>query len=196
MEYFFIDDPVSSLDDNHLIELAVDVAELIKSSQSNLKFIITTHNPLFYNVLFNAFNSTDSRYSYRPRHSVKKHLEKLDDGTFLLTDAKDSPFSYHLALLTELNNAIISDNIQKYHYNFLRNILEKTATFLGYENWGELLPAESREAYCRRINLYSHSKHSGEESSIVKEEDKRVLTYLVKEVLIPQYHFHSIVDHK
>lgn len=196
LEYFFIDDPVNSLDDNHLIELAVDVAELIKSSQSNLKFIITTHNPLFYNVLFNAFNNADSRYSYSPRHSVKKHLEKLDDGTFLLTDAKDSPFSYHLALLTELNNAIISDDIQKYHYNFLRNILEKTATFLGYGNWGELLPAESREAYCRRINLYSHSRHSGEESSIVKEEDKRVLTYLVKEVLIPQYHFHSIVDHK
>lgn len=196
LECFFIDDPVSSLDDNHLIELAVDVAELIKSSQSNLKFIITTHNPLFYNVLFNAFNTADSRYSYKPRHSVKKHLEKLDDGTFLLTDAKNSPFSYHLALLTELNNAIISDDIQKYHYNFLRNILEKTATFLGYGNWGELLPAESREAYCRRINLYSHSRHSGEESSIVKEEDKRVLTYLVKEVLIPQYHFHSIVDHK
>lgn len=34
LECFFIDDPVSSLDDNHLIELAVDVAELIKSSQS------------------------------------------------------------------------------------------------------------------------------------------------------------------
>lgn len=196
LEYFFIDDPVSSLDDNHLIELAVDVAELIKSSQSNLKFIITTHNPLFYNVLFNAFNNADSRYSYSPRHSVKKRLEKLDDGTFLPIDTNDSPFSYHLALLTELNKAILSDDIQKYHYNFLRNILEKTATFLGYKNWGELLPAESREAYCRRINLYSHSKHSGEESSIVKEEDKRVLTYLVKEVLIPQYHFHSIVDHK
>lgn len=196
LEYFFIDDPVSSLDDNHLIELAVDIAELIKSSPSKLKFIITTHNPLFYNVLFNAFNNADSRYSYKPRHSVKKRLEKLDDGTFLLIDTKDSPFSYHLALLTELNKAIISDNIQKYHYNFLRNILEKTATFLGYENWRELLPSESREAYCRRINLYSHSKHGGEESSIVKEEDKRVLTYLVKEVLIPQYHFHSIVDHK
>lgn len=77
LEYFFIDDPVSSLDDNHLIELAVDVAELIKSSQSNLKFIITTHNPLFYNVLFNAFNNADSRYSYSPRHSVKKTLGKI-----------------------------------------------------------------------------------------------------------------------
>lgn len=47
LEYVFIDDPVSSLDDNHLIELAVNLAELIKSNESDLKFIITTHNPLF-----------------------------------------------------------------------------------------------------------------------------------------------------
>lgn len=32
LEYVFIDDPVSSLDENHLIELAVNIAELIKSS--------------------------------------------------------------------------------------------------------------------------------------------------------------------
>ncbi|HAC26522.1 MAG TPA: anticodon nuclease, partial [Marinobacter hydrocarbonoclasticus] len=53
LEYVFIDDPVSSLDENHLIELAVNLAGLIKSSQSGLKFIITTHSPLFYNVLHN-----------------------------------------------------------------------------------------------------------------------------------------------
>jgi hypothetical protein len=35
---------------HHLIELAVNISELIKSSTSDLKFIITTHNPLFYNV--------------------------------------------------------------------------------------------------------------------------------------------------
>jgi wobble nucleotide-excising tRNase len=55
LEYVFIDDPVSSLDENHLIELAVDLAQLIKSNQSELKFIITSHNPLFYNVLHNEF---------------------------------------------------------------------------------------------------------------------------------------------
>ena len=47
LEYVFIDDPVSSLDENHLIELAVDLAQLIKSNESVIKFIITTHNPLF-----------------------------------------------------------------------------------------------------------------------------------------------------
>ena len=53
LEYVFIDDPVSSLDENHLIELAVSLASLIKSSRSDLKFIITTHSALFYNVLHN-----------------------------------------------------------------------------------------------------------------------------------------------
>ena len=48
----FIDDPVSSLDDNHLIELAVNLALIIKKS-NGLKFIISTHSPLFYNVLYN-----------------------------------------------------------------------------------------------------------------------------------------------
>ncbi len=51
--------PVSSLDDTHLIELAVNIAELIKSSKSeNLRFIITTHNPLFYNIFFNELHNS------------------------------------------------------------------------------------------------------------------------------------------
>lgn len=65
LEYVFIDDPVSSLDENHLIELAVNIAELIESSLSDVKFIITTHNPLFYNVLYNELNNADERTKYR-----------------------------------------------------------------------------------------------------------------------------------
>lgn len=197
LEYVFIDDPVSSLDDNHLIELAVNIAGLIKSSKSDLKFIITTHNPLFYNVLFNEFSNTNSSFGYKVKHSKKWRLEKLDDGTFLVEDSKESPFSYHLYLLSELEKATKSGDIQKYHFNFLRNILEKTSTFLGYTNWDELLPQESRSAYYRRIlNLSSHSKHHGEESYIIEENEKRVLRYLVEEVIIPTYHFRSSINNK
>ena len=177
LEYIFIDDPVSSLDDTHLIELAVNISELIKSSTSDLKFVITTHNPLFYNVLFNEFN--------RVRKTKKWMLEKLNDGTFSINELEnDSPFSYHLFLLSELEKAIQpTGEIKKFHFNFLRNILEKTSTFLGYKKWEELLPQESREAYYRRIiNLSSHSKHNGEEIAIVEENDKRVLGFLVNEI--------------
>lgn len=186
LQYVFIDDPVSSLDENHLIELAVDIAELIKSSQSDLKFIITTHNPLFYNVLFNEFNSKDSRYNFKPKYVIKNRLEKLEDNTYILQESNDSPFSYHLFLLSELEKAIESNSVQKYHFNFLRNILEKTSTFLGYKRWETLLPNErdgSRESYHQRIlNLSSHSKHSGEEITMIREEDKRVLSHLIREI--------------
>lgn len=187
LQYVFIDDPVSSLDDNHLIELAVNLAELIKSSQSDLKFIITTHNPLFYNVLFNEFNSSDSRYNYKPRHCVKRRLEKLDNGNFkFIEQPKDSPFSYHLFLLEELEKVRISGDIQKYHFNFLRNILEKTSTFLGYNEWKKLLPDDAngaREGYYKRIiEISSHSKFSGEEVSALTNQEKEVLRHLVEEI--------------
>jgi hypothetical protein len=196
LKYVFIDDPVSSLDDTHLIELAVNIAELIKSSTSELKFIITTHNPLFYNVLFNEFNNADPRSGYKARHCVKRRLSKLDDATYsLFNQISDSPFSYHLFLFAELDKALLSGDIQKYHFNFLRNILEKTATFLGHEQWKKLLPEDSREAYYNRIiNLSSHGKFSSEEVSVIEDNDKRVLAFLVDGIKTT-YHFNSNVNH-
>lgn len=176
LEYVFIDDPVSSLDENHLIELAVNLAQLIKESKSDLKFVITTHNPLFYNVLHNEF-----------KKATKYFLKKEEYGQYNLTDQpNDAPFSYHLFLKAEIERAIQTSQIQKYHFNFLRNILEKTSTFLGYENWGELLPkmedGKTNPYESRIINISSHSKHSAEEIVELTENDKRVLAYLLKEI--------------
>lgn len=176
LEYIFIDDPVSSLDENHLIELAVDLAQLIKNSESKIKFILTTHNPLFYNVLHNELGKAE-----------KYLLRKLDDNTYELnTQSNDSPFSYHLYLKTELEQAIRDNQLQKYHFNFLRNILEKTSTFLGYEKWGELLPQNNdgrpNPYESRIINISSHSKHTAEEINELTNNDKRVLGYLVQQL--------------
>lgn len=185
LEYVFIDDPVSSLDDNHLIELAVDLAQLIKSNESGVKFIITTHNPLFYNVLHNELNSDDG--NYKKRVFDRYRMTKFDDGTYqLISQPNDSPFSYHLYLKSELEKAIESGQLSKYHFNFLRNILEKTSTFLGYKKWGDLLPktddGKPNPYEARIINISSHSKHAGEEVADLTEDDKRVLRYLVNEI--------------
>lgn len=178
LEYIFIDDPVTSLDENHLIELAVDLATLIKSSKSDVKFVITTHNPLFFNVLFNEFK--DERYK-------KYILKKYEDGSFELEkQSNDSPFSYHLFLKKELEKVIETGEINKYHFNYLRNILEKTATFLGREKWSELLPKNSENKTnpyeTRIINILSHSSYSADETYIVNENDKKVLGYLIKKI--------------
>jgi len=191
LEYVFIDDPVSSLDENHLIQLAVDLAQQIKSSESAIKFIITTHNPLFYNVLHNELNRNDG--SHKQKHFEKYRMAKFDDGTFdLAKQPNDSPFSYHLYLKAEIEKAIQSGQVNKYHFNFLRNILEKTSTFLGYERWGDLLPrsndGEINPYEARIINISSHSKHAGEEVAYLTEDDKRVLRYLMDQ-LNSMYHF-------
>lgn len=184
LEYIFIDDPVSSLDDNHLIELAQTLATLIKSApQDGPKFIITTHNPLFFNVLFNAF-----------KKGLKYQLSQNEDGTFSLDRWNtDSPFSYHLHLIEKLKTASENDGFEKYHYNLLRNILEKTATFMGYEDWADLLPKTAdgtNDAYLKRVvDISSHSKHAGEEQPQLSKDEKRVLGYLLGETANKKYEF-------
>ncbi|MXO66581.1 AAA family ATPase [Altericroceibacterium endophyticum] len=199
LQIVFIDDPVSSLDDPHLIELAVDLAQLIKSCESSLRFIITTHNPLFYNVLHNELKNSFKKERggelttvYRPSQAMRWRLEKLRDGRFLLIEQDSrTPFSYHLLLISELKKAIDAENLQKYHFNFLRNVLEKTATFLGYQKWGDLLPQVdgAPDPFAARIvNLSSHSAHSGEEISEPDVKDKEKLVGLVN-YLFDRYHF-------
>ena len=196
LEYIFIDDPVSSLDDSHLIELAVDLATLIKNSAyiegNGLRFIITTHSPLFYNVLHNELNNDLKNpnqdgipvWLYKRGQAEKYRLDKKVDGTFQLEKSNDHPFSYHLFLLSELNKAINIGQIKKYHFSLLRNILEKTSTFLGYKRWEDLLEKTAEGApnpFASRImNISSHSAHAGEEVSDVEDKDKEKLGELVK----------------
>ncbi len=179
LAYIFIDDPVTSLDENHLIKLAVDLATRIKESDSDLKFIVTTHNPLFYNVMCNELSNA-KRY----------RLEKYEDGTYdVKLQKNDSPFSYHLFLLSKLKDAINSNDLQKYHFNMLRNILEKTSTFLGFSQWGDLFQGTNKEKYITRlINISSHSKVSHMEVSTITDEDKDMLKSIMEEIT-KRYHF-------
>lgn len=158
LEYVFIDDPVSSLDENHLIELAVNLASLIKFSQSSLKFIVTTHSPLFYNVLFNELNGKTCYL-----------LERFEDGSFTLIEKhgdSNKSFSYHLHLMRTIEQAIVENKIEKYHFTLLRNLYEKTASFLGYPKWSELLP-DDKQAYLNRIIQFT--SHSTLSSDVVAE---------------------------
>jgi len=172
LKYIFIDDPVSSLDENHLIELAVNIAGLIKTSKSQkLNFIISTHNPLFYNVLY---NETGVRSGCL--------LSRNDDGTFALEEKQgdsNKSFSYHLYLLETLENAIKHNQIQKYHFTLLRNLYEKTAQFLGYPRWSELLPDDKKTYMNRIIQFTSHSTLSNEVAAVPTEPEKQIVKFLL-----------------
>ncbi len=178
LEYVFIDDPVSSLDENHLIELAVTLAGLIKASESELKFIITTHNPLFYNVLHNELNS---KACYL--------LERHEEGLFSLTTKQgdsNKSFSYHMHLKQTLEQAIADNSIQKYHFTLLRNLYEKTANFLGYDKWSDLLdtaPGDKQGYLNRIIQFSSHRTLSSEEVAPPTEPEKQMVNLLLDNLL-------------
>jgi hypothetical protein len=175
LEYVFIDDPVSSLDENHLIELAVSLAALIKSSTSSVKFIISTHNPLFYNVLYNEL---DAKFG--------NILGRNQDGTFTLEEKKgdsNKSFSYHLYLKRTLQLAIEENQVQKYHFTLLRNLYEKTANFLGYPKWSELLP-DDKQAYLNRIIQFtSHSTLSNEAVAEPTAQEKQTVKFLLDNLI-------------
>ncbi|HBJ76747.1 MAG TPA: hypothetical protein DDY68_02660, partial [Porphyromonadaceae bacterium] len=176
LEYIFIDDPVSSLDENHLIELAIDIAEVIKKDESCLKFIITTHNSLFYNVLHSELNSKVNK-----KKLSSYMLTKNNDNTFNLEEKKgdsNSSFSYHLFLKEIIEKAIAENKVQKYHLAFLRNLYERTANFLGYPNWYEILPEEDRVCCGRILNLSHHSQLSYDTVAEPNEEEKEKIKHL------------------
>lgn len=185
----FIDDPVSSLDENHLIELAVDLGSLISKSRfengDGVRFIITTHNPLFYNVLYKEVSSAGCYL-----------LKREADGTLELegkNGAANKSFSYHLHLRRILEEAIVQNDIQKFHFNLLRNLYEKTANFLGYEHWTKLLKSvpDDRAEYLKKLtNHYSHRELSFEEVAEPTEQQKQDVDILLKN-LINNYGYFS-----
>ncbi|WP_368889675.1 anticodon nuclease [Morganella morganii] len=171
LEYVFIDDPVSSLDENHLIELAIDLAQLIRSSESDLKFIVSTHNPLFYNVLYNEVKAKSGYI-----------LKCFEDGLFEIEDKKgdsNKSFSYHLYIKRLIEEAIGKDEVKRYHFTLLRNLYEKTANFLGYPQWSDLLP-DNKQSYSRLVmNFYSHRTLSNEEVAEPTKPEKQTVKFLL-----------------
>lgn len=141
-----------------LEEMSSNQIDLIKSSTSDLKFIITTHSPLFYNVLYNELNS---KRCYL--------LERFEDGTFALEEKRgdsNQSFSYHLHLKKIIEKAIADNQVEKFHFTLLRNLYEKTASFLGYTKWQDLLETApgDKDAYLKRIITFSsHRTLSSEE---------------------------------
>lgn len=166
-----IDDPVSSMDDVRIVTVALYLADLIKRAKEeklDLKFLVTTHHALFFNVLFNSLRRQKSKAYVLSR--------ARGSGWNLKVQSKDSPFSYHLELINDIQQAIERNSIQRQHFNQFRTLLEKTATFLGYTHgWGELLAGPDSALLTQVLNLYSHDRFADLDSSEVATEYKDAL---------------------
>jgi hypothetical protein len=166
LEYIVIDDPISSIDDTKIIAMALKLIETADSLKNNsLKFFITTHHALFYNVLVNSF-SRNKKCNFKSYNLFK------NNQILKLSKQGDSPFAYHLSIKETIQKAIGSNSIERYHFNLFRNLLEKTSNFLGYNNWADCISENKRRDFIKLLNLYSHSRLSELESRELFNEDK------------------------
>lgn len=174
VKYIYIDDPISSLDDNNVIAVASNLAKLL--SNQNIKIVISTHHTLFYNVLCNEINKPEQLYFQR----------KAKSENYLLKDTSKTPFFYHIALLKELKEVSENGILYTYHFNILRNILEKTASFHGYRHFSSCLRKGNDDnsiVYTRIINLLSHGNYSVFEPKEMVEENKEYFRTILNDFL-------------
>lgn len=174
IRYIVIDDPVSSMDDTRIITVALELLELIKRIsrlENKLKVLITTHHGLFYNILHSE--------KIIECHKQPYLLTKSSNNIFSLNvQERESPFAYHNFIFTEIQKIINNNDIQKYHFNLFRALLEKTANFLGYSKWSDLLDeSESKNIVVKQLNLYSHSRLSEIEASRLTDEEKEAFKH-------------------
>lgn len=151
VKYVYIDDPISSLDENNAIALACELANIIRKEENNIKTVISTHHSLFFNVMFNELKLK--------RRTFFLHA----DGSqgYRLQDTKDTPFFHHIALLSELDRVAKSDIIHTYHFNGLRSVMEKAVSFFGYDKIDEVIHGLDDEVlFHRAVQLLSHGKYS------------------------------------
>ena len=175
VKFIYIDDPISSLDDNNAIAVASDLAQVLKKGKDKIKVIISSHHALFYNVMCNELKPFKATRHFLHKNSTYGHTLRATDET---------PFFHHVAILSELKQVINSTNIKTYHFNMLRSILEKTATFFGYDDFSKCIHGVDDEVlYARALNLLSHGKYSIYEPQEMGQDTKDLFINIVNAFL-------------
>ncbi|WP_034015937.1 AAA family ATPase [Pseudomonas aeruginosa] len=171
VKYVYIDDPISSLDENNAVMVAHHLAQMLAASPQQVKAVVSTHHVLFFNVLCNELRKSRKYFLARDARS----------GELLLSETDSTPFLYHLSSLVELHQAMQSGALYTHHFNVLRRVMEQTACFFGYAKWEECIkPAPEADdpnqtGYKRVIDLMSHGDYSLYEPREMLPENKEYL---------------------
>lgn len=182
VKYLYIDDPISSLDDNNAIAVASDLGQLLKSKDSQIGAVISSHHALFYNVMHNELDARKSKKTASYFLSQPKNT-----ASYVLRYTSATPFFHHVAMLTELHQAEKSGKLYTYHFNMLRSLLEKSASFHGFPNFSACIKQEDDDQdgtlHARLINILSHGNYSLYEPQEMLEENKAYFKRILDDFL-------------
>lgn len=178
VKYLYIDDPISSLDEHNAIAVANHLAQLLKRQDNKLKTVISTHHTLFFNVLCNELGKAR-------RYVINKH--SISGDYLLRPEEGDTPFFHHVAALAELYLAAQEDRLFTHHFNMLRTILEKTASFHGHKNFSVCIKQGNDDPdgilHTRLINILSHGNYSLYEPQQMLDENKEYFKKILNDFL-------------
>jgi len=160
--HFFIDDPVSSLDDHNIYVTAYTVYDLILKEYEKRKIIITSHHFGFLTILSDLLGKGTNADKFRNRDNSKKFKEFILEGNkddLSLIKTKNGVFLYHLRLLQILNQADKSKEVYTYHFALLRQVLENISSFLGVGQFSyvlEQIGITDKDRVAFIVNALSH----------------------------------------
>jgi hypothetical protein len=187
--HFFIDDPVSSLDDHNIFVTAGTLYDLIEKQFEKRKIIVTTHHIGLFSILGDWL--TKGEKSGRFKKKTKLNVLSLKSGELDLEQCDEDVFLYHLRLLQVLSIARDAKDIRAYHFVMLRQILENVASFLGVGQFGYVLNQigiTEPNRVADILNALSHKKVYYYESDAVVPDNLNIFEEVMSG-LIDKYKF-------
>lgn len=169
--HFFIDDPVTSLDDHNLFTTSFTISDLIENHYQDRKIIIATHHVGLFAILFDFLFKGEKASRYK--RIAKAYILTDQNGGLVLESCDSDVFLYHLRLLQLLNRARDADEVKAHHLVLLRQLLENVASFLGTGRIGHVLThigVDDEDNVARMLNALSHKNiYRYESDSLVKD---------------------------
>lgn len=205
IEYIYIDDPMSSLDDNNVIAFASQLYKVIRDSRKQednakragkedfrrIKFVVSSHHSLFFHVMLHGL-SDDAKLG---RYYL--HRDKDSDELVLKSMSDKAPFYYNVAMMCEIQDAIRNDKLYTYHFNIMRSIMEKIREFFGHQDLSIILDGitykgnlftetafskgDLIDLYSRIVNVFSHEGQFFS-PTLMNEDNKDSLITMFKHI--------------
>lgn len=182
--HFFIDDPVSSMDEHNVFLTADSIMRIIDDKikpKSEKKIIITTHHIGLFSILADRLRNSSHQ------NNTKRGILSIQNDELTLKNYDKDVFLYHLYLLQVLDESISSKKIMAYHFILLRQLLEIITSFLGTGGIKKALEeigyTNDLEMVSNQVNALSH-KDARPQPLELTTNDKELLEQIFEKIQV------------
>lgn len=183
--HFFIDDPVSSMDEHNIFTTAESITKLIDDTYPKKKIILTTHHIGLFSILVNRLTKGQKSGKYKEDTAIFL-LERKKDDELILND-NGGAFLFHLHLLKTLDEASKTE-LFSYHFVLLRQLLENISSFLGKGGIGYALSQieldEDPNIVGDRIHSLSHKDTYKTQSNKMSESEETLFKDILEKIIL------------